>query len=186
MSVYTNTGINLSESYYLRSYYKKNQNMCKSAKRNEYPNTQLSYEDGRALRRAAKNLSSYEYSDSENKTNISNSILAYVDTYNNTIDSAKKSSDYSISRYSKQLKNLAKEHSEEFEAIGITVNSDGSMKANENLVKKASITKLQNLFGKDSNLTKTTDNYAKKVANKSYDNIYSQITGNGQGVNIIL
>ena len=69
MSVYSNTGISLSQSYYLRSYYKRNKDLCKTGKRSEYPNTQLSYEDGRALRRAAKNLSSYEYSDSENKTN---------------------------------------------------------------------------------------------------------------------
>ncbi len=186
MSVYSNTGISLSQSYYLRSYYKRNKDLCKTGKRSEYPNTQLSYEDGRALRRAAKNLSSYEYSDSENKTNISNSILAYVDTYNNTIDSAKRSSDYSISHYSKQLKKLAKDHSEEFAAVGITVNSDGSMKANENLVKKASVAKLKKLFGADGDLTKTTDNYAKKVANKSYDNIYSQITGSGQEINITL
>ena len=56
--------------------------------------------------------------------------MALVDTYNNSIDSASNSSSSSMKRYAKQLKKLAGKYSDELENIGITINNDGTLKAN--------------------------------------------------------
>ena len=68
--------------------------------------------------------------------------MALVDTYNNSIDSASNSSSTSMKRYAKQLKKLASKYTDELEDIGITINKDGTLKANEELVKKPTQTLL--------------------------------------------
>ena len=56
------------------------------------------------MHRAAKKLKNYKYSDDENTDNIRGTVMALVDTYNNSIDSASNSSSSSMKRYAKQLK----------------------------------------------------------------------------------
>ena len=56
----------LTSSYYLQNFYYFNRNALKASYRKDYSKTELSYEDTRALKRAASKLSSFHYSKEEN------------------------------------------------------------------------------------------------------------------------
>ena len=113
MSTKVSSGVSLSTNYFLRNFYTNNQKASKSSNRSAFSNVELSYEDSRALSRAAKRLSKNDYgSDKDEKDSDLNdtsraAIEAFVDTYNNTITSGKSSSDYETKRYVKQLTTLS-------------------------------------------------------------------------------
>lgn len=119
MSTRVSSATNLSATYFMRNFYSNNRDAMKSSKRKEYSITELAYDDSTA--RAAKKLKNYKYSDDENTDNIRQTVMALVDTYNNSIDSASNSSSTSMKRYAKQLKKLAGKYSDELEDIGITM-----------------------------------------------------------------
>lgn len=104
MSTRVSSATNLSATYFMRNFYSNNRDAMKSSKRKEYSITELAYDDSTALHRAAKKLKNYKYSDDENTDNIRGTVMALVDTYNNSIDSASNSSSTSMKRYAKQLK----------------------------------------------------------------------------------
>jgi uncharacterized protein YjiS (DUF1127 family) len=124
MSTRVSSATNLSATYFMRNFYSNNRDAMKSSKRKEYSITELAYDDSTALHRAAKKLKNYKYSDDENTDNIRGTVMALVDTYNNSIDSASNSSSSSMKRYAKQLKKLASKYTDELEDIGITINND--------------------------------------------------------------
>lgn len=113
MSTRVSSATNLSATYFMRNFYSNNRDAMKSSKRKEYSITELAYDDSTALHRAAKKLKNYKYSDDENTDNIRQTVMALVDTYNNSIDSASNSSSSSMKRYAKQLKKLAGKYSDE-------------------------------------------------------------------------
>lgn len=115
MSTRISSATNLSATYFMRNFYSNNRDAMKSSKRKEYSITELAYDDSTALHRAAKKLKNYKYSDDENTDNIRGTVMALVDTYNNSIDSASNSSSSSMKRYAKQLKKLASKYSDELE-----------------------------------------------------------------------
>lgn len=179
MSTRVSSGTSLSSTYYLRNFYTNNTSAMKSSGRSSFSKTELAYDDSLALHRAAKKLKNYKYSDEENSDNISGTIMAFVGTYNNSLDSANSTSSSSMKRYAKQLKKLAVKYSDELEDMGITVNKDGSLKANENLVKKADMDKVKKVFGKDSDFTSTLYRVSRQMSNSSYDDYYTSLrTGN--------
>lgn len=112
MSTRVSSATNLSATYFMRNFYSNNRDAMKSSKRKEYSITELAYDDSTALHRAAKKLKNYKYSDDENTDNIRQTVMALVDTYNNSIDSASNSSSTSMKRYAKQLKKLAGKYSD--------------------------------------------------------------------------
>lgn len=178
------TGISLSSTYYLRNFYSNNRSAFKASTRSDTPAKELSHEDSLALHRAAKALGSFHYSSSENKKNITSTITAFLDTYNNTLDSASNSGSRTLQRYSKQLKKLTSKYADQLSDIGITVKSDGTLKGNDNLLSKADAAKLKKIFGKDSNYTSQLKSIGKHLSEASEDELYSQLTGNGSNINV--
>ena len=137
MAAISGTGVSLNSNYYLRNFYASNRNAGSSSKRKDLSKNTLSHADATALHRAAKKLRNFNYEDdSSDGANIYGSISAYIKTYNNALDSSANSSDASLERYSKHLKNLSAKYAEELEDIGITIEEDGSLKENENLLKR--------------------------------------------------
>jgi DNA-directed RNA polymerase alpha subunit len=187
MSTIATTGVTLSSDFYLSNFYKDNRSARKSSGRSGLTSTELSCEDARALRRAVKQLSSYSYSDEENKENIANSISAFASAYNNALSSSGKDSASDINRYAKQLKKLANKYSDELSDIGITIEKNGSMTVSTNLLSAASVDSLKKVFSKDNtDLLKTTQQIARRLSSNSYDELYTQLTGNGGNLNITL
>lgn len=174
---YIGAGTTLSLSYYLRSYYHSNLDARTSSTRNQMSSTALSVADSYALRKAVRELGSWDYSDSQD-TNIRNSVSAYIQTYNNLLSSASSSSDHTLERTVKQLKNLTKEYSSELNEIGITVNDDGTLTGRESLLSSADLSKFQSLFSRDSVYMQRTTAYTKRLMQRSstLDTIATQKT----------
>lgn len=163
---YIGTGTTLSSNYYVRNFYISNRDASTSGKRKNMSNTALTVADGHALRRAIKNLGSFDYSEIQD-SNIRNNVLAYIQTYNNTLSSASASSDHTLERSSKQLKNITAEYSAQLDKIGITVNEDGTLTSRESLFKTADLSKFKSLFSSDSEFMQRTSAYAKRIERRS-------------------
>ena len=102
------SGTNLTSNFYLQNFYRMNRSAAKVSTRKDYNQTELSYEDSRALKKAAAKLSSFDYSEEENSDNILSTIQAFVDTYNFTIESS-NNPDSETYRQNRQLKALSVE-----------------------------------------------------------------------------
>lgn len=187
MAATANTAISLSESYYLRSFYKSNRDATTASKRSEMSNGKLSQADAEALRTAVRKLRNFDLEDdTDDGANIYASVSAFLETYNNAMDSAGSSSDYSLQRYAKQLKNLAKEYAEELEDIGVTIKSDGTLEKNDNLLKAADVSDIRKLFDDDAQFATKSANYAKRMNAKAADLIYTELTQKGKNINLTL
>jgi len=187
MATTANTAVSLSDTYYLRSFYKSNRDAATASKRKELSSGTLSKADAEALRTAVRKLRNFNLEDdTDDGANIYSGVSAFLKTYNNAVDSTNNSNDYSLTRYAKQLKNLAKEYSEELEDIGVTINSDGTLEKNENLLKSADVSDIKKLFGKDAEFATKLSNYAKRINTKAGDLIYTELTQTGRNVNLTL
>lgn len=113
------SGVSLSTNYFLNNFYENNRSVSKSSGRSDYTKLELSYEDSRALTRAAKRLLKNDYgSDTDEKdTAISDTtrsaLTAFVDTYNNTVDSSKTSTDHDTKYQLKKMKAYLHKYSDE-------------------------------------------------------------------------
>lgn len=185
MSTRVSSGTSLSSTYYLRNFYDNNTSAMKASSRSSFTKTELAYDDSLALHRAARKLKNYKYSDEENSDNIAGTVMAFVSTYNNSIDSANDTSSSSMKRYSKLLKKLASKYSDELEDIGITIDKDGSLNANETLVKKADMDTFKKVFGKDSDFTSSIYRISRQMSNSSYDDYYTSLR-TGSNINLTI
>lgn len=186
------SGVSLSTNYFLNNFYENNRSISKSSGRSDYTKLELSYEDSRALTRAAKRLLKNDYgSDTDEKdTAISDTtrsaLTAFVDTYNNTVDSSKTSTDHDTKYQLKKMKAYLHKYSDELEHIGISMESDGKLKINEDLLKTAKNSKVRKIFSSEQEFSKKFLNLSKKAHSAVESDIYSQINGKGLHVNIAL
>lgn len=163
---YTGAGATLSSNYYVRNFYISNRNAYTASSRKNIGSTELTLADSMALRRAVKNLGSSEFSETED-TNIRNSVLAYIQTYNNTLSSASASSDDTLEHNMRQLKSVTSKYSAELDKIGITINEDGTLASRDSLFTSAALSKFEALFSKDSEFMQQTSACAKRIERRS-------------------
>ena len=132
--------MSLAVSGYIRQFYKGNLFGATASGRNGQPSRSLLTADLKAVRRAVAGLSDYDYNDKESDgEELVNKVEAFVSTYNNLVDSAKE-----------QLKKLSKNHADELADIGITVQSSGKLKINDNTLKSTGRYQVSKLFGTDA------------------------------------
>lgn len=164
-SVFLGTGVSLSSNYYKRHFYASNRDAFSTSTRSEFSKTELSLADSKALRRAAKKLGSFSYSESED-ANIRSSVSAFIDTYNNMLNSASASSDSILTHSAKAMVNMTSEYEDKLDKIGITVNSDGTL-AKRDLFQTAKLSKFKELFSEDSKYMEQTAVYAKRFQRRA-------------------
>jgi hypothetical protein len=186
----------------MRNFYKYNRDAIKTSARKDYSNVELAFEDSRALSRAAKRLQRTDYTstnadysndsdyeeddDNEVSDTTKATIEAFVNTYNNAIESSKNSDDIDTARYAKQLKNLTKKYSEELEAVGINIENDGTLSIDDELLSLADNDKLSDLFSSETEYPRRVISLASKMNRAAQGDIYSQITTKGLHINISL
>lgn len=175
----------LTSTYFMQNFYRYNRNAMKTSYRKDYNQTELSYEDSRALKRAASKLSSFNYSEEENGDNIVSTIQAFADTYNNALEST-SNKDSDTYRQNRQLKALSEKYGEDLEDIGITIEDDGTLTVNENLLKASSFDEVKKVFSEESDYMKNIRTIAKRMNAQSYEEIYALMTGSGGRLNIVL
>jgi len=192
MSTKISSGLTLSTDYFMRNFYANNRSAIKSSDRADFSHVELSFEDSRALSRAAKRLLVNDYgSDSETDDSDINdttkaSIEAFVTTYNNAIDSGKYSEDYDTKHYIQKLKSLTAERTDELEEIGISIEKDGKLSINDDLLKLADNSKARELFSPDQEYSKSVLQVARKLNTAVQNDIFSQVNGQGLHINITL
>lgn len=187
------SGLYLSSDFFLNNFYSNNRNVIKKNNRNDYSKLELSYEDSRALSKAAKRLPQNNYGSKEEDTKDDNindttkaSIQAFVSVYNNTLDSGKSSTDYDTQHYIKRLRTMTKNHADELEDIGITIEKDGKLTVNEDLLKISDNSKVEKIFSSDNEFSKQVMKFANKLNFAIQNDIYSQINGKGLHINITM
>ncbi len=184
MAIKASSGLILTENFILRNFYRNNTGAAKVSTRENFTTSQLSYEDALALHRAAKKLKSYSYSDGENEETIRNSVKAYVETYNNALSTAEGTGDSSLKRAAKQLKQLTSKYSDDLKNIGITAGADGKLSITEGILKEVNMDKIKEAFHSDNNFMKQIHNKSKRLADHASNFMYSQLTGNGNHINL--
>ena len=179
------SGTSLNSKFYLQNFYKENRNLSKVSVRPDYNRTELSYEDSRALKRATSKLSSFDYTEDENGDNIVSTIQAFAETYNNAIESS-DCKDVDVYRQNRQLKAITNKYGEDLEDLGITIEEDGKLTVNENILKGSSFDEVKKVFSEESEYMKSVKRIAKRMHATSEAEIYVLMTGNGGRVNIQL
>lgn len=119
-------------------------------------------------------------------------IKNFISLYNSMIKSLNRTATPTEQGYANEITSYAREFEDDLKAIGIKINRDGSLKADEKVLDKASISELKNVFyGKDS-FTNMVTTASMKVescgtANVNYLNSFtysSLLKGyNAQGTN---
>lgn len=181
------TGTTLNSDFYLRNYYRANRTAYKTSGRKDLTKNELSYEDARALRHAARQLEAHNFDlDNDTKSELFGRVSAYIKTYNNAIDSTEGTDSDAIKKYSKQLKKLVSKHEDELKGLGITLDESGKLNLSEQIFTGASVEKVKKVFSKDSSFANALDKAAKKLQNASYQTLYAELTGTGRILNITL
>lgn len=183
------SGLSLSTEYFMRNFYINNRNVISANGRNNYSKLELSFEDSRALHKAAKHLVKADYGAETDNSDIDettkSSIEAFVKTYNNTLDSS-KSDDYDTQRALKQMKSLSNKYKDELGDIGITVESNGKLTIKEDLLKVADKSKVRKVFSKENEFSKKAFSISKQMNESIRNNLLAESTGNGKKINICL
>ena len=179
------SGINLTSNFFLQNFYRYNRKAMKASTRDDYTKTELSYEDSRALKRAASKLASFDYSGEENGENIVSTIKAFADTYNYTIESS-SSSDSDTYRQNRQLKALTKKYEDELKDIGIRIEKNGTLSVSDNILKGSSVKEIRKVFSEESDYVRNMRTIANRMHARSHDEIYAKMTGTGGRINITL
>ena len=188
MATKISSGLTLSTDYFMRNFYTNNRDAI--SKRSNFSNIELSYEDSRALSRAAKRLIRSDYGSSEEEDldiddTTKASIEAFVKTYNNALETG-NTDDHDTKRYLSQLKNLSKKYSDELEDIGISIEKNGSLSINDDLLKMADTSKVKKIFSSDNDFSTKVLSISIKLGQAVQNNIFSEVTGQGLHINITL
>ncbi len=105
--------------------------------------------DRKAMERALDRLGSvdYESEDDEDRDSVYETVKAYLDVYNNAVDSAHGSADTDIQRTAKGMKDLMKKYAGKLEEIGVTLGSDGKARINKTELSAATSQQMSRIFG---------------------------------------
>ena len=162
-----------------------------SSTRDNSTNHDVVTADTAALSKALDALDDLDFEDKEadNTKKIYNTIMSFVDTYNNAIDSAGDSSARGVSSKVGKMKQALKEYSKELDEIGISVKNSGKLSVDKSTLKTATLTKVKKVFSKDasdfsSDIRKINKNLKRQVtretvppAVKQQKDDYSDILG---------
>lgn len=105
--------------------------------------------DRRAMARALERLENLDFSSREedDTKSIYNTVTSFIEIYNNTVTSAGGSETNEINRTAREMKKLMKQHSDELEAIGISIKSNGAVKIDKDTLQKATTRQVSRVFG---------------------------------------
>ncbi len=151
----------------MRQFYRGNTYGATGNGRNGRAARELLPADVKAIRRAVKQLGEYDYSDGEGGE-LMNKVEAFVNTYNNFIESAKDMDDETVNRYLSKMKKVNKEYADELEEIGITIQSSGKLKLNKKELQDTGRYQVSVLFSQDAEYAKLADRQM-KLTQRMYD-----------------
>ncbi|MDO4167758.1 MAG: hypothetical protein Q4D32_10175 [Eubacteriales bacterium] len=165
------TTISYSYDYYLRSIYSSNRFARKSENRSTITNKELVQADSDAMKKITEKLRDLEYS-SDNASEVLTDVKMFIETYNNLISSTEENSSDEVARLQKQITQLTKDHKDELESLGISINSSNKLTLDKSKFGECSPSKIKRFFGKDSDYISSIRNYslrAKRLARRQVE-----------------
>ena len=185
------TGTTLSQNYYLRRFYENQTSAFKSAQRKAQNTTTLSNQDITALHKAVRKLQNFDYEkespkDENGNSSITNAISAFVDIYNNTLDSSVKLDDHDVERYIKQMKKITRENKSKLRDMGIEIKNGGKLEIKKSLLTAVKSDKIKEVFSKENSYMRNLQKTARRFQCKSEEILYCETTGNGGNINLTL
>ena len=163
--------MSLSVTYFMNKYYAENRFGMSADQRKGHDARTLVNVDTQALRKCLKDLRQYDYEAKEKEgeeadtSELEKRVEAFVSTYNNFVESAGELDDATVARNMKKIKKLSQEQEEAFAKIGITVQSNGSLKLDKDTLKEAGIRKINNVFGNETDYGTELERTMKKTVN---------------------
>lgn len=154
--------MSLAVSGYVKQFYKGNTFGATATGRSGSEARKLVPADIKAIRRAVKNLGSYDYDDGEG-SELMNKVQAFVNTYNNYMDSGKEMDNDQIDRYMSKLKKLTREHESELSEIGITRMSSGKLKVDKEKLQDTSRYWVGKVFSDEAEYGRQVDKIMKNT-----------------------
>ncbi|MBR1628590.1 MAG: hypothetical protein IJ679_04880 [Lachnospiraceae bacterium] len=163
------SSFSVTNNHYLRVIYMGNTEVTKKGDRGNFSSGKLTQADSTALRKglariADLDLDSIKDDDEDKKTNLFNTMKAFQDAYNFSIESGSASQNKSISALTKQMKKVSSEHADKLSDYGITFDDKGYMNIKNSAINNISSSKYKEIIGKDSDYAKELSDIAKKIS----------------------
>lgn len=166
-----------SYDYYLRNAYSKNREARKSENRTSIFNNTLIIADSSATKKLSEKLGKLDY-DTEHSTEIYQTTKAFIETYNNLIQSSGSSDEYSITSLKKHLSKMTKEEKEQLASIGIEIKSNGQLKLDKKTFGECKPSKIAKVFSSDNTFIQSVRSYASRIY-KISNRLVSSYDSNG-------
>ena len=159
----------VSNNHYLRMIYMGNTEVTKKTERGKFSSSKLSIADSQALRKGLARLADYDMDavaddDEKKKKDLYNTMKAFQDAYNYSLDSGSASQNKSVEKLTNQMKKLSSDHAKELSNYGITFDDKGYMSIKNSAVDNISSSKYKKILGKDSEYAKELSDIAKKLS----------------------
>lgn len=94
------------------------------------------------------------------RDNIDNAVKGFVSTYNTFLSNISKVGNSIEGTFKTALNTITDEYKDKLSAVGITVGDDGRLTIDEDKFKAADVSKLKELFGKDSKMLEGINTYS--------------------------
>jgi hypothetical protein len=155
-----------SYNYYLRNAYTKNRNAINSDYRSTQPESTIISADASAVKTMAEKLRALEY-DSDHGTEVLQNAKAFVESYNNLLDSADSTDNSTITNLKKQLSKLTKKEKEDLASIGIEIKSNGKLSLDEDTFGGSRPAKIGQILSSKGTFSSSIRSIAQKIYRKS-------------------
>lgn len=98
-----------------------------------------------------------------NKQKVVKEITNFVDAYNTMVERMTKIGDSTQKWYLRELKGYVSDSRTALATLGITQNSDGTLKVNQSVLRDADVEKMQKVFGSSNSFAEETAKLAKSI-----------------------
>lgn len=146
--------------FYLRNFYGQSREYRTGTTRSGAEKHTLARADAQALKKALREIGDT----TKEEEDVAVEVSAFIQTYNNLMESTEDIDDSEIKSLRKKIKSLTKKAAADLDNIGITVSESGELKVRDSRLKGASYGSLMKVFGEESTFKKKITSYQKRLS----------------------
>lgn len=159
--------MNITNNFYLRNLYGTDRSLVNKNERKLNTSVTLAKADSKALAKGISALGSYDYEAEEtDETDFYNTLKAFADSYNYTLDSGGDNTEPDIKNLMKHFKELQANHEDELADFGITFDEDGYMNIAKSAVENIDIKRFREVLGTDTEFIEDLSALQKKLSRR--------------------
>lgn len=163
------SNFSITSNHYLRNLYQSDRSMVTKSARAQVSGTDRTKADAKALAKGIAGLSSYDYegeNSDEEKLDFYNTLKAFADTYNYTMESSQEIGDKETKALVKKFEELKEEHGEDLAKFGITFNDDGYMSIAQSAIDNINVNRFKEVFGSDTEFMENLSDLQKRLSRR--------------------